>query len=157
MDKYNRGRNSEQNEMMIEKMSMVFDENFTFSALNADSTLFGKVQGKYSPRSWIEANDVEENFGKAHFHRGLYVPNYLHSLTSELPGKRMRVEGYHEHAFTGMDVRFITGAARQLAYETIIFEKINNVWRITEYVEVIYDVSEMNPPSLNPHGKKKKN
>lgn len=148
MDAYNRARSRENNEAMSTKMGMVFAERFEFHAYQPDGSEFGDVQGTYSPREWVQANDAEKLFGKVGPLEGLLVPNYDHVLTVEQPGKRVILEGYHEHAFVGAKVRLAVGDARHLAEERIVFEKIDEVWRVTEYQEVNWGVSEMASPKL---------
>jgi len=145
MDKYNLVRDSATNDAMVEKMQYVFADTFEFNAYLSDGDDFGTTQGSYSPLSWLEVQDVDSwNLVLG----TLLVPSYQHLLTVDEPGERMILEGYHEHAFVSSDIRLLAGESRQLAFETIVFEKIDkvdNVWRVTDYEETVWSASEITP------------
>jgi hypothetical protein len=140
MDQYNLLRDASHNDAMVQRMGLVFADEFTFSTVRGDGTPFGGIQGRFTPRSWLEAQRIDQWT----LVRGtLLVPNYQHILSVEEPGRRVRLEGYHEHAFVRADIRLATGDARQLAFETVTFEKRDGVWRITAYVETVWSASEL--------------
>lgn len=150
MDLYNQGRDSGQNEQMIDNLELVFAPEFEFNAYNSDGSEFGDVQGTYTPRTWVEANDVEETFDGVPEMHTLLVPNYDHFLQVNRMGESVTLLGYHEHMFVGEELRLALGDARHLAYETIVFEKVDGVWRVTDYEENIWGVSEVvgtSPPA----------
>jgi hypothetical protein len=140
MDKYNQARTSAGNDAMAKRMQKVFAEQFEFRAYYPDGAEFGTTQGTYTPRSWLEAQKVDT----WNLVRGtLLVPSYLHVLRVEEPGKRVVLEGYHEHLFVGAGIRLAIGEARQLAFDVIVFEKLGGVWRITSYRETVWSASEV--------------
>lgn len=144
MDKYNIVRDSTTNDDMAAKMSYTFADEYEFSAYWSDGSEFGDTQGTYTPLSWLEAQDVDTwNF--LHDNSTMLVPSYSHILKVEVPGERVILEGYHEHAFIGEDMRLIYGDARHLAYEYITYEKIDGIWRVTDYVETVHDATELAP------------
>ncbi len=142
MDKYNVVRDSSTNDEMAAKMSYTFAEEYEFNAFWSDGSEFGSTQGIYTPLSWLENQNVD-TWNVLHSTSTMLVPNYEHILKVEVPGERVILEGYHEHAFVGTDMRLLYGDARHLAYEYIVFEKIDGVWRMTDYVETVYDVTEV--------------
>ena len=86
-------------------------------------------------------NDTETLFGKVRPLSRLLVPSYAHVLTVHDPGRRVALDGYHEHAFIGIEVRGAVGATRHVAQETIVFEKVGGIWRVTDYQEVNWNAS----------------
>ena len=75
----------------------------------------------------------------------LLVPNYHHIVTVKEQGKRLLLEGYHEHNFAGKGVRILYGEARELAFDKVIFEKwaCEGAYRVTEYIETVWKASEL--------------
>ncbi|MCB9749682.1 MAG: hypothetical protein H6713_06695 [Myxococcales bacterium] len=148
MDLYNQARDSANNEAIIQKLERVFAPQFEFNAYVPGGAPFGDVQGTYSPRSWIEANDAAKIFGRARQHSGLLVPSFRHVLSVARPGERVVLRGYHEHVFIGAEVRLAVGDARHIAQEVIVFEKRDGVWRVTDYEETNWSASELGGPAL---------
>lgn len=148
MDRYNRARSSAGNAAMAGRLRRVFADRFVWRVIDGEGELFGPAQGELTPEKWVEVNDAERTFGRAGPHSGLFVPSYDHVLYVKAPGRTVVLEGYHEHLFVGADVRLIVGDARHLAHEVITFEKVGGVWRMTDYVEVIYSASELPIPAL---------
>jgi hypothetical protein len=151
MDKYNLVRDSSTNDAMIQKMELVFAPQFNFVAHNPDGSEFGSTQGSYTPRTWLEEQDVD-SWNLLQDTSTLLVPNFLHVLYVETPGQRVRLEGYHEHTFVGQDTRAAVGESRHVAQEIIVWEKIDGNWRIVEYSEINFSASELvsEPPDLPP-------
>jgi len=141
MDKYSIVRDSATNDAMVKEMEYTFADAFEFNAYNADGSDFGDTQGDYSPRSWLEHQDID-GWNVLHDQSTMLVPNYQHVLKVDEMGQRVVVEGYHDHVFVGNELRVAMGAARHIAYEEIVFEKVGGVWRVTDYEETIWDASE---------------
>ena len=59
MDKYNQIRDSSYNDIMVEIMKYVWNEEFQFNAYSSDGSGFGTSQGRYTPREWLEVQDVD--------------------------------------------------------------------------------------------------
>ena len=144
MDKYSIVRDSSTNDEMLDHMAYVFADEFVFHAYNNDGSEFGNTRGTFTPRSWLEHQDIDK-WNLLHQHSTMVVPNYGHVLHTVESGERMVLQGYHEHAFIGEELRVAMGAARQLAFETIVYEKVDGVWRVTEYEEVVFDATELGP------------
>lgn len=149
MDNYNLVRNANTNDAMVRKMEKVFASQFEFEALNPDGSTFGTTQGTYTPRSWLEAQNVT-TWNLLQPTSTLLVPNYLHILYVEIPGQRVRTEGYHEHTFTGQDTRNAAGEARHMAKEKITWQRVNGVWRVVAYTETNFPASEIVIPDPPP-------
>jgi hypothetical protein len=139
MDRYNLARDSALNDAMVRRLELVFADQFRFRALRANGSAFGTTQGSFTPRSWLEAQRVDE---WKKITGTLLVPSYHHVLTIEERGKRVVLEGYHEHAFVGADLRFVAGDSRQLALESIVFENHAGQWRVADYIETVWSASE---------------
>ena len=146
MDKYNLLRDGRNDDAMVEKMGYVFADEFEFRAYNTDGSEFGESQGRYTARSWLE----KQNVHSWKLVKGtMSVPNFAHVMHVLERGKRLKLEGYHLHIFVGADIRLAAGAARHLAFETLIFEKLAQGWRIVEYSETVANTSTFMPkPNL---------
>ncbi|MCB9759930.1 MAG: hypothetical protein H6739_08870 [Alphaproteobacteria bacterium] len=137
MDKYNHARSSENNAAMEAAMAQVFAPTFTFAAVDTEGEPLLIPSAEYTPASWVVANDVSQ-FSK---YRGtLYVTNYWHILSVEVPGERVVLEGYHEHSFTEVMAKLV-GHSRAVAFDHIVFEKVDGAWRITDYTEVVEPIA----------------
>lgn len=150
MDLYSLERDSSLNDAFVaDVMEFVFADEFEFNAYLATGGDFGETQGTYTPLSWLENQDID-SWNQLAEHSTMLVPNYRHVLSIEEPGQRAILRGYHEHLFHGPDLRLAVGDARHMNFETIVFEKQDGVWRVTDYEETIYSASEADAPDEPP-------
>jgi hypothetical protein len=146
MDLFIERRSSQYNEELIAFMDGLFAPVFYYETKSsAGNELFPKAR-LYTVREWVEGQDIDS---AAELKGTMIAPPHPHFMTVVKLGKQVKLEGYHDHIWTG---DFVLGlrTTREIGFDEFTFEKIGGQWLVTRYVETVSEVSpcsELGKPS----------
>ncbi len=137
MDLYIERRSSDYDEELIALMNGLFASPFSYAVYDAEGNELFPEAGDYTVQEWVEGQAIDT---AGAVDGTMLAPPYPHVLRVVEKDKKVVLEGYHDHIWTGMFAAAFR-TTRETGFDEFVFEKIDGEWLVTSYTETVHEVS----------------